>query len=178
MIIHWDATISIFPHHKGDYIKLAYADQPEGPWRIYAPGAIHVKDTNFAQSVLKIKFKDRIINAWSILSQTEFWAGLQAGLAGRATQEKMKAAGKKSSGALKHYIATPDIMIDHDKREIRMYLHGLSVDGMQDTRLAISQNGVDFKFQPEVLVNLPYFKSLSTSGLHIRNGHAGPALSE
>jgi hypothetical protein len=23
-----------FSHHKGDYIKPAYADQPEGPWRI------------------------------------------------------------------------------------------------------------------------------------------------
>ncbi len=81
-----------------------------------------------------------------------------------AAQKKMKAEGKKVSGTLKHHIASPDVIIDHDKREIRMYLHGLSVDGMQDTRLAISQNGVDFKFQPEVLVNLPYLRVFQHQG--------------
>ena len=27
-----------FAHHKGQYIRLAYADSLHGPWKVYAPG--------------------------------------------------------------------------------------------------------------------------------------------
>ena len=33
-----------FAHHNGKYIRLAYADSLEGPWRIYQPGTLHLKD--------------------------------------------------------------------------------------------------------------------------------------
>ena len=36
-----------FAHHKGEYIRLAYADSIEGPWRIYQPGSLRVKDSLF-----------------------------------------------------------------------------------------------------------------------------------
>jgi hypothetical protein len=29
-----------FSDHKGAYIRLAYADRVEGPWKIYAPGTL------------------------------------------------------------------------------------------------------------------------------------------
>jgi hypothetical protein len=31
-----------FAHHKGDYIRLAYADAIAGPWRIYNPGTLQL----------------------------------------------------------------------------------------------------------------------------------------
>jgi hypothetical protein len=31
-----------FAHHQGQYIRLAYADAIEGPWKIYAPGVLGV----------------------------------------------------------------------------------------------------------------------------------------
>jgi hypothetical protein len=31
-----------FAHHQGTYIRLAYADQLSGPWRIYKPGVLHL----------------------------------------------------------------------------------------------------------------------------------------
>lgn len=31
-----------FAHHQGKYIRLAYADQLEGPWKIYEPGTLHL----------------------------------------------------------------------------------------------------------------------------------------
>jgi hypothetical protein len=31
-----------FAHHHGRYIRLAYADTPEGPWHIYEPGTLHL----------------------------------------------------------------------------------------------------------------------------------------
>ena len=36
-----------FGHHKGQFIRLAYADAIAGPWRIYEPGVLPVSDTAF-----------------------------------------------------------------------------------------------------------------------------------
>ena len=36
-----------FAHHKGGYIRLAYADSLHGPWKIYEPGVFNVRDTIF-----------------------------------------------------------------------------------------------------------------------------------
>jgi hypothetical protein len=36
-----------FAHHKGAYIRLAYADSLKGPWKIYEPGVLNVRDTIF-----------------------------------------------------------------------------------------------------------------------------------
>lgn len=33
-----------FAHHNGKYIRLAYADKPEGPWKIYKKGCLDLKD--------------------------------------------------------------------------------------------------------------------------------------
>ncbi len=33
-----------FAHHKGKFIRLAYADRLSGPWRIHEPGTIHVHE--------------------------------------------------------------------------------------------------------------------------------------
>jgi hypothetical protein len=34
-----------FAHHRGQYIRLAYADRVEGPWKVYEPGTLRVEDT-------------------------------------------------------------------------------------------------------------------------------------
>jgi hypothetical protein len=36
-----------FANHRGDYIRLAYADQVTGPWKIHEPGVLHARDTAF-----------------------------------------------------------------------------------------------------------------------------------
>jgi hypothetical protein len=36
-----------FAHHMGAFIRLAYADQISGPWKIYEPGVLPVRDTAF-----------------------------------------------------------------------------------------------------------------------------------
>ena len=33
-----------FAHHRGSYIRLAFADRLEGPWTIYMPGTLHLAD--------------------------------------------------------------------------------------------------------------------------------------
>jgi hypothetical protein len=32
-----------FAHHSGKYIRLAYADDLKGPWKIYQPGTLHLE---------------------------------------------------------------------------------------------------------------------------------------
>jgi hypothetical protein len=36
-----------FAHHQGSFIRLAYADAIGGPWKIYEPGVLHVRDSAF-----------------------------------------------------------------------------------------------------------------------------------
>jgi len=36
-----------FAHHKGQFIRLAYADSLHGPWKIYEPGVLNVEDSAF-----------------------------------------------------------------------------------------------------------------------------------
>lgn len=36
-----------FANHMGEFIRLAYADAITGPWRVYEPGVLHVRDTAF-----------------------------------------------------------------------------------------------------------------------------------
>ena len=36
-----------FANHVGAFIRLAYADDITGPWRIHEPGVLHVRDTAF-----------------------------------------------------------------------------------------------------------------------------------
>jgi hypothetical protein len=38
-----------FAHHKGRYIRLAYANSLKGPWTVYEPGVLNVGDTIFAR---------------------------------------------------------------------------------------------------------------------------------
>ena len=34
-----------FAHHEGGFIRLAVADELQGPWRIYSPGVLDVRAT-------------------------------------------------------------------------------------------------------------------------------------
>ncbi|MGC4080927.1 MAG: hypothetical protein QM736_02095 [Vicinamibacterales bacterium] len=36
-----------FANHMGEFVRLAYADALTGPWHIYEPGVLHVRDTAF-----------------------------------------------------------------------------------------------------------------------------------
>lgn len=38
-----------FAHHGGTYIRLAYADRLEGPWKIHGPGTLHLKEVPAAR---------------------------------------------------------------------------------------------------------------------------------
>ena len=57
-----------------------------------------------------------------------------------------------------HHIASPDVHVDHEAKEIRMYYHGLLDDKMsQKTFLALSKDGLHFQSNTEILGN-SYFR--------------------
>src|SRR5262245_28779286 len=76
-----------FADHKGDYIRLAYADSLEGPWQTYEPGTLR-------------------------LAQSHFPTEPPAGAAGQNARPR---------GETTPHIASPDVHMDEDARQIRMY---------------------------------------------------------
>jgi len=91
-----------FAHHRGDHIRLAYADHLIGPWAIYEPGVLPLSQSGFA-----------------------------------------------------HHLASPEIVIDHEKKQFRMFFHGGDEIKHQFTRLATSGDGIHFTAKPDNLMN-PY----------------------
>ena len=89
-----------FAHHRGSYIRLAFADRLDGPWTIYEPGTLH-------------------------LSQV---------------------------ARCRDHIASPDVHIDHARRQIRMYFHGpFALSGDQHSFVATSTDGISFQPRDEIL---------------------------
>lgn len=69
-----------------------------------------------------------------------------------------------ASGALYAHIASPDVHVDDENERIIMYVHGRDA-GQQLTRLAISDDGINFSGSPEVL-GRPYFRVIQHDGYH------------
>jgi len=40
-----------FAHHQGTYIRLAFADELDGPWRLYTPGVLDLSDSHFENHI-------------------------------------------------------------------------------------------------------------------------------
>lgn len=71
----------------------------------------------------------------------------------------------RTLGETDPHIASPDVHVDDDRREIRMYYHGLLEDGRQVTRVALSPDGLHFEARPEILGH-PYFRVFEFGGWH------------
>lgn len=81
-----------FADHNGKFIRLAYADRLEGPWKIHKPGALQLAESHFTD-----------------------------------------------------HVASPDVVVDEERRQIRLYYHGLSTgERAQHTRVALSKDGLAF----------------------------------
>jgi hypothetical protein len=118
-----------FADHKGDYIRLAYADRLEGPWKIHTPGSLQ-----FSQSKLPAK----------LVGAPEAEARLKDMAAKRDRSQYAGIPSPLDDATLPH-IASPDVHVDEAGRRIVMYYHGLAEFGVQRTRVAVSKDGVNFE---------------------------------
>jgi hypothetical protein len=132
-----------FADHKGHYIRLAYADDLLGPWRVHAPGSLQL--------------------AGSFLL-TEPAAGPADELARlRAAPKPANLSHDAFTEATTPHIASPDVHVDDVNRRIVMYYHGLNALGQQVTRAATSADGVKFVARPEIL-GRTYFRTFRHQG--------------
>lgn len=72
----------------------------------------------------------------------------------------------------KDHIASPDVHVDHQARQIRMYYHGPINRQEQKSFVALSDNGIDFISGSEAL-GLSYFRVFEYKGWHYALGMPG-----
>jgi hypothetical protein len=132
-----------FADHKGTYIRLAYADDLRGPWRIYVPGTLQIADSYLVTRPPP--------------APPEALARL------RATWDSSKWAHDLLTEATTPHIASPDAHVDEMNRRIVMYYHGLNGLGEQVTRAATSSDGIHFVARPEIL-GRTYFRTFEHAG--------------
>ena len=124
-----------FSDHKGSYIRLAYAERVTGPWTTHEPGALDIADSLF----------EPVDPPEPPVAARPAWA------------KKMR------GGYLYAHIASPDVHLDHAERRVLMYYHGLLWNGDQQTRLAVSADGVAFSPRAPLL-GPPYFRAFIHDG--------------
>lgn len=73
------------------------------------------------------------------------------------------------------HIASPDVHADAEKRQVRMYFHGLLPDGGQGTRVALSDDGLSFRVLPDLL-GPSYFRAFRHGGWHYALAHPNRLL--
>ncbi|HTV87920.1 MAG TPA: hypothetical protein VME41_02790 [Stellaceae bacterium] len=122
-----------FADHKGRYIRLAYADRPTGPWKIHPPGSLWLEQSGFLVEPPAVTPEQlaRFETRWR-----ERGVALPHDLLAEITTP---------------HIASPDVHVDPERRQIIMYFHGLDAVGTQLSRVAASSNGIDFTARPHVL---------------------------
>lgn len=122
-----------FADHKGTYIRLAYADELTGPWRIHEPGSVQIADSHFLTEPPEL-------SAERLAELEEFF---------RANE--IRVPHDVATEVTTPHIASPDVYVDEANQRIRMYFHGLEDVGTQTTRVAESVDGINFVTHPQRL---------------------------
>jgi hypothetical protein len=112
-----------FAHHEGRSIRLATSENLTGPWKILSSTPMDLAQSHFATS-----------------SPTD----------GELHPEARAYIAADADGNYPH-IASPDIWVDHENRQIRLYYHGRMANGLQRSRVALSDDGINFEAQHEIL---------------------------
>lgn len=143
-----------FAHHKGEYIRMAYADSLLGPWHLYdkeilpieeSGFATHASATNTINTLRKHNSLSENIALYDIGSKYQ-----------KAYEERAKKSPKTTSPTTPH-VASPDVVVDHKNQKIRMYYHGVVEGSLQKSKVALSEDGLSFKPEPN-FIGLPYLR--------------------
>jgi hypothetical protein len=143
-----------FADHKGAYIRLAYADRVEGPWRTHEPGSLQLAESHFLTQPAPVPAETR-----AEADAPESAPGSEAALEGFANAAVEGVPSALESSTLPH-IASPDAHVRSDRREIILYYHGLEAFRSQHTRVATSTDGIRFTAHRELLGN-SYFRAFA-----------------
>ncbi|MEM9463957.1 MAG: hypothetical protein AAGA90_01220 [Actinomycetota bacterium] len=136
-----------FADHKGAFIRLAYADAVAGPWTVHPPGSLQLAESHFPVEPPPLDdatFERMLAGYRALLGDDLLPADVRDDL-------------------VHPHIASPDVHVDHDRRELVMYFHGLESVGAQHTRVAVSGDGVRFHAHRE-LHGPSYFRAFAHDG--------------
>lgn len=167
MVPHWlpnplGKYYLYFSHHKGDYIRMAYADSVTGPWTVYAPGTLTLEDSGFSSESVQSEATESGLRAlWNNYSiyvvRDMLLLGYRASVVDPATRKKRGIA--KAANSQPH-IASPELIVDESNQRLLMYYHGLAGQVSQYTRIAESTDGLKFEPLPGV-VGSNYLRAFS-----------------
>lgn len=132
-----------FADHKGSYIRLAYANELSGPWKIYTPGSLHLSESYFPTEAPEVP--PGAIEAIRKTAKKEHF-DLDTLLHDPITELTTP------------HIASPDVIVDEERKRLTMYFHGLEGFARQVSRVATSSDGIHFEALPEIV------------GTHIKGG--------
>lgn len=138
-----------FADHKGDYIRLAYADHLEGPWRIHAPGSLQLAQSGFLTAPPPIP--------------EDAEARLAAADPSNRAPPDTPGVPSLLDDAIMPHVASPDVHVDDLRHRIVMYAHGLVGFGAQRSRVAVSADGVNFQTTGGILGG-PYMRVFQHDG--------------
>ena len=152
-----------FSHHKGDFIRLAYADKVEGPWSIYEPGALWLDESGFpSDNIPRLSLEAGLAELWDSVSVYLFRDAILAVYQALVTdQEIRKQRGVAASQSLKPHIASPEVVVDEANQQIVMFFHGQRDSLSQVSGVAISANGLDFTVSEQQTLGAIYLRSFS-----------------
>ena len=139
-----------FADHKGDRIKLAYANNLKGPWSVVIGGTLHLRESHFLTENPKIPH-DFDIDTLGVRD---------------AHKDLVEHIPHKIDDLTIPHIASPDVHIDNQKKRFIMYFHGLDEFGLQKTRVAESKDGLNFQVKKKI-VGWPYFRKFIYIYIHI-----------
>jgi hypothetical protein len=120
-----------FADHKGRYIRLAYADDLQGPWHIHEPGSLQIAGSHFLTTPPDVSADE--------LERL------------RASPQPANLSHDLLTERTTPHIASPDVHVDTEHRRIVMYFHGLEGLGRQATRVATSADGLRFETRHDLL---------------------------
>jgi hypothetical protein len=136
-----------FSHHKGDSIRLAYADQIGGPWKVYEPGALTLQASGFpTEAIPNLSLEEGIKELWDRVSIYLFRDSFLAVYQSLVTDQALRRArGVVPSQTHKAHIASPDIVVDRVNKQLVMFFHGQRDSLSQVSGVAVSSDGLNFK---------------------------------
>lgn len=166
-----------FAHHKGDHIRMAYADALQGPWTLYRPGVLQLNDSGFAGDLQKsADVSQPLAFLWQHFALPTIRDFLLLAHQANVTDSATRAArGVHLASERKAHIASPEVVIDKSNKRLLMYYHGLGNEGVQTSRVAISRDGLHFA-STDAQIPVAYVRAFKYQGLHYLLGMPGVIL--
>lgn len=160
-----------FAHHKGTFIRLAVADNIAGPWRMYPYPIMPLEKSGFTTKMPM--GTSSLSDLKKYLSMSEVAALVQVGEDAKKAYKIRTEQTLSTQGPTTPHVASPEVIIDNENKQIRMYYHGLVEGSLQMTKVSTSSNGLDFTPQGD-LIGAPYMRVFKHNGYHY--GFAMPGL--